>query len=77
MDVRTESRIKLLLCILLLVIVIQFILILVICRRDYMDYMNKETGCEAESESDTLKISSPSGWQTDGVFSYDDFYFEP
>lgn len=77
MDIRTESRIKSLLFILLLVVVIQFILILGLCSRDYMDCMNKETGYEAEPEPDTLRINSPSGWQTDGIFSYDDLYFEP
>ena len=77
MDIKTESCIKLLLLILLLVIVIQFVLILVICNSDYTDDMNKETDYEADPEPDTLKINSSSGWQTDGVFWYDDFYFEP
>jgi len=77
MDHKTESCVKLLLLIQLLVIIIQFILILILCSCDYMAYLNKETCYEAGPEPDTLKITSPPVWQSEGTSLYDGFYFEP
>ncbi|MDE5639320.1 MAG: hypothetical protein K2I47_05955 [Odoribacter sp.] len=76
MDLKTESSVKLLLLILLGIIVIQFILILILCSRNYVDYVNEEACYDAELASDTLKIITPPLWLTDTSFLYDDFYFE-
>lgn len=76
MDLKTESSVKLLLLILLGIIVMQFILILILCSRNYVDYVNEEARYDAELASDTLEIITPPLWLTDSSFLYDDFYFE-
>lgn len=76
MDLKTESSVKLLLLILLGIIVMQFILILILCSRNYVDYVKEEARYDAELASDTLEIITPPLWLTDSSFLYDDFYFE-
>ena len=76
MDLKTDSFLKLLLLILLGVILIQFILILILCSCDYMDYRSKEIDYDAGLKTDTLKITLPPVWPSDTSFLYDDFYFE-
>ena len=76
MDLQRESCVKLLLLILLGVVVIQFILILILCGCNYVDYVNDEARYDAGLASDTLKIITPPFWMTDSSFLYDEFYFE-
>lgn len=76
MDVKTESWVKFLLLILVGVIIIQFVIIVVVCSCDYIEYKDKVARYEAERKADTLHIVPPQVWQTDYPFINDDFHYE-
>lgn len=60
MDKKTESLLKLLLVILLCVVILQFILILIICTRDYVEYNEKVIQYDTRWSMDSSSFALPS-----------------
>lgn len=76
MDEKAEPWLKYLLLVLFGIILIQFVIIIVICSCDYLEYKKKVARYEAERDSDTLNMISPNTWQTEYPYINEDFPYE-